>query len=152
MRNALLLLFLVSVEICTSAAQVEQDRDAQSKIIALERLAKLQAMEAKDLKTLDGLLDERFQAVDPQGNLLTKVEALAFVNSTDSIRYALRGLMVRVHNGTAVVTGLYEIKMVLRGKLTMQHGRFVDTWLLSNGHWVAISSLATPENSGSAGK
>ena len=35
-----------------------QEADAESKIIALERVAKLQACEAKDLRTLDAMLDD----------------------------------------------------------------------------------------------
>ena len=50
------------------------DPNAESKILALERIAKLQACETRDLRTLDTMLDEAFAYVNPQGRLLTKSE------------------------------------------------------------------------------
>jgi hypothetical protein len=52
-------------------AQETYDPDAESKIIAMERVEKMQASEGKDLKTLDTLdtvLDADFVFVDPGAN------------------------------------------------------------------------------------
>jgi uncharacterized protein DUF4440 len=98
-----------------SCAQETHDSDAESKIMALERIAKLQAHENKDLKTLDTVLDEGFVHVDPEGRLLTKPEVLAYVQAVDSLQYIVEAMIVKLHEDTAVVTGLYRMKGVERG-------------------------------------
>ena len=127
-----------------SYAQATQDSDAESKIMALERIEKLQAYESKDLKTLDGILDEGFVHVDPEGRLLNKPEMLGYVQAVDSLQYIVEAMVVKLHGNTAVVTGLYRMKGVERGKRFARKGRFVDTWLFKNGRWVAIAALSTP--------
>ncbi len=122
------------------------DPDAESKIIALERVAKLQAYEAKDLKTLDAMLDDAFVYVDSKGRLRNKAEILAYVQATTSLQFIVKAMLVRMHGDTAVVTGLYRMKAVERGKPFDQQGRFVDTWLYKNGRWVGIASLLTPSS------
>jgi len=110
----------------------------------LERIAKLQAYESKDLKTLDGIFDEGFVHVDSDGRLLNKPEMLEYVQAADSLQYIVEAMVVKLHGNTAVVTGLYRMKGVERGKPFARKGRFVDTWLFKNGRWVAIAALLTP--------
>lgn len=124
-------------------AQQDANDDDKSRIIALERVAKLQACESKDLKTLDAVLDKDLLYVDPDGKLETKADILAFVQAADSLRYLTDAMIVQRHNDTAIVTGLYQIKGVMRGAPFLATGRFVDTWLLKNGRWVIIASLLT---------
>ena len=121
-----------------------QNRDAESKVGALERLAKLQAVEAKDLKTLADLLDDDFVCVDPKGTLLTKTDLLGYVSSAQSMRYLIQDVVVRIHGNTAVATGMFDLKAVVGGKPLSLQGRFIDTWLLKNGRWVAIASVSAP--------
>jgi hypothetical protein len=122
----------------------EADADVKSKIIALERLSKMQAYPAKDVKTLDRLLDRDFLSVNLEGRLETKADLLLFVQSADSLQYQIDEMVVRVHEETAVVTGLYQLKGWVHGLPILQRGRFVDTWLLKDGQWAAIASLSTP--------
>ena len=145
MRNAAWLVLFVFVGAQAATAQETSDSDARSKIVALERIAKLQACENKDLKMLDELLDAKFFYVDPTGKLQTKRQLMAFVAMADSLQFLTNAMVVRLHNDTAVVTGLYQIKGVVRGNPYVSRGRFVDTWLREEGRWVAIASLTTPE-------
>lgn len=145
MRNAAWLVLFVSVGVQAAAAQEASDSDARSKIIVLERIAKLQAYESKDLKILDELLDATFLYVDPSGKLQTKGQLMAFVQTSDSFQYVTDEMVVRLHDDTAIVTGLYLIKGRVRGSPYVSRGRFVDTWLNRDGRWVAIASLATPQ-------
>ena len=124
----------------------QDDPDAESKIIALERIAKLQAFEAKDLKTLDAQLDDAFVYVDSEGKLRNKAEILAYVQAANSLRFIVEAMVVRMHGDTAIVTGLYRMKAVEQGKPFDRQGRFVDTWLYKNGRWIAIASLLTPRS------
>jgi ketosteroid isomerase-like protein len=128
-------------------AQETYDPDVESKIIAMERVEKMQASEGKDLKTLDTVLDADFVFVDPGGKLQTKSDVLAYVQSVNSLQYVIEGMVVRLHGDTAVVTGLYRMTGAERGKPFVRRGRFVDTWLHKNGRWVAIASLSTPSGS-----
>lgn len=139
-------LTLVVVLACVGASygQVVRDSDSESKIIALERLARVQAYATKDLKTLDTILDTDFVYVDPNGLLLTKSEVLANVKAVDSLQTVTEAMVVRLHGDTAIVTGLYRMEGAERGKPFVRRGRFVDTWLHRDKRWVEIASLWTP--------
>ena len=138
------LIVLVFGALQTTWSQDVLDRALKSKIIALERVAKIQAFESKDLKTLEAVLDDRFLSVDASGKLQTKADLIAFVQATDWLQYQLSDMDVRIHKDTIVVTGLYQIKGVARVKGLLQSGRFVDTWRLKDGAWILIASLSTP--------
>jgi len=130
-----------------SYAQATDNSNAESGLMALERIVKLQAYESKDLKTLDTILDDSFVQVDPEGRIVTKPEILEYVQAVDSLQYIVEAMVVKLHGNTAVVTGLYRMKGVERGKPFARKGRFVDTWLYKNGRWVAIAGLSTPSGS-----
>ena len=127
-----------------SCAQGSYESDAASKLIALERVEKLQAWPSKDMKTLDAMCDEAFVYVDPEGRLMTKPEVLAYIHSVDSLQLVAEAMSVTLHGNTAIVTGLYRMKGVERGRPFPRRGRFVDTWLHKNSGWVAIASVLTP--------
>jgi len=127
-----------------SFAQTTDDPDIESRIVALENVAKVQARKAKRHKTLYAILDDDFVEVDQEGRVRTKAGFLAYVQSTDALQYNLTSMIVRLHRDTAIVTGLYTIKGLAGGKPFWQRGRFVDTWLQKNGRWVTIASLSTP--------
>jgi ketosteroid isomerase-like protein len=125
-------------------AQQVDDPDAESKIIAMERIAKLQACDNKDPKTLRTILDDAFVAVNQEGRVLTKTELLMCVQAIKSFQFTMDQMVVKLHGDTAIVTGLYRMRGVERGKPFLRRGRFVDTWLHKRGRWVAIASLSTP--------
>ena len=142
MKAAVYVLFLWFAGIAACPGQ-DGDRDTASKLMALER-ASLQACEAKDLNTLDAILDEAFVLVDADGSLQTKSTFLIFVQSADSLKYLTDDMFVRVHGNTAIVTGIVQSKAIIRGKSSLQRARFVDTWLFREGRWVTIGTLFTP--------
>jgi len=139
MRTGLLAAFCLAALCCT--AQVTQDSSAEQELLALERVAKLQACESKDLDTLDGILDDGFLYVDPSGKHYTKREFFTFVKSADSFQYVTEAMAVRLHGNTAIVTGVYQIRIVLHGQPSLERGRFVDTWLFENGKWKGVASI-----------
>lgn len=143
MRNVYLglLLLITSVPLRT---QDGDDPDVKSKITALERLSKVQAWKAKDIRTLDKLLDDGYQLVNLNGKLENKSEVLAFVQSADIVDYIADSMVVRTHGETAIMTGLYQIRGLHHGQPFVEHGRFVDTWVLKEGRWVTIATLTTP--------
>jgi ketosteroid isomerase-like protein len=113
-------------------AQEPSDSDVGSKIIALENLWN-QAAEAKDLDALDRILDDAFVYVDSDGRLMTKTEVLADVKSSQGIRVTSDSMVVHLHGDTAVVTGIYKITGLERGRRFVRRDRFVDTWRYKNG-------------------
>lgn len=117
---------------------------AERELLGMERVLKLQALQSRDLKTLDDMLDDSFVLIDPDGKYFSKTQLLAFVKSADVLQFIGEGMVVRVHGNTAVVTGLYQIKTVLHGKPGLERGRFVDTWLREKGKWKGISSIDVP--------
>lgn len=149
MRMAAFTLLLALVQTCAAYGQTRGDadtksEDVKSKIVALERLSKAQACKAKDIKTLDAILDDRFLFVDIYGRLQTKADLLHSVQAAESLQYTVDAMDVRLHQDTAVVTGLYQVKAVMHGTLFQQRGRFVDTWQLKGGNWFVIASLSVP--------
>jgi hypothetical protein len=138
----LTMLFAVLASPCTG--QGGDHRDIEGKLLALERVGKLQATQLKDLKMLNEILDESFVVVDQDGVLMNKAQVLAYVQKAISLRYLTSDMTVRLHGDTAIVTGTYRLNGILAGKRIDQRGRFVDTWLEKNGRWVAIASLSTP--------
>jgi ketosteroid isomerase-like protein len=143
-RAVILGFLLAGLGTVQSFAQTTHDPDIESRIVALENVAKVQACKAKDINTLYAILDDQFFEVDQKGRMRTKAGFLSYVQSTDALQYALSSMVVRFHGDTAIVTGLYTIKGLVDGKPFRQRGRFVDTWLQKNGRWVVIASLSTP--------
>jgi ketosteroid isomerase-like protein len=127
----------------TGYAQETSAFAVASKIIALEH-AWNRASEARDLTSLDKLLDDAFVYVEANGRLLTKSEALAHVKRSDVLQVLAESMEVHFHGNTAVVTGILRTKSMKRGRPSVQSGRFVDTWLFKKGRWVSIASLVTP--------
>ena len=127
----------------TLCAQQRSDFDISSKILALEN-AWNRASENKDIRGLDNLLDENFLFVDLNGQLMNKAEVLKDVQDSDVHQVVTQSMIVRLHGNTAIVTGLFQMKAVVRGKRVLQRGRFIDTWLRKDERWVAIGSLTTP--------
>ena len=131
--------------VCLAMAAVGQAPDSyvESKIRALEGL-KMQAYRAEDLRTLDKILDDSFVSVSQDGEERSKPKVLVRLKEVASSQYLLDQMIVRLHGETAIVTGLYEMHGVRRGKAFVERGRFVDTWLNKDGQWVMIASVSTP--------
>ena len=144
MKALIGMLLLACLGVPPGNSQVIRAADPKSTIIALERVGKMQASELQDLKTLNIILDNSFVSVDREGTLMNKAEVLAYVQSVDALRFATEAMFVNVHGDTAIVTGLYRIRGVERGKPFLRRERFVDTWFYKKGQWIAIASLSTP--------
>ncbi len=145
MWRGLLLTMLLAVLLSPGAGQDIDRRDIEGKLLALERVGKLQATQLKDLKMLNEVLDENFVLVDQDGAVMNKAQVLAYVQMATSLRYLTGEMTVRLHGRTAIVTaGTYRLNGVVAGKSIERRGQFVDTWLEKEGKWVAIASLSTP--------
>jgi ketosteroid isomerase-like protein len=118
------------------------DSDVETKILAMQHMWG-QAYVNKDPKALERILDDAFVNVDSDGMLQTKAEVVAEVNTSTAVQFLTESMVVHLHGNAAIVTGVFEIKGVDRGKPYAQRERFVDTWLYKNGQWVSIAGLVT---------
>jgi|SRR5580700_6189050 ketosteroid isomerase-like protein len=114
--------------------------DVESKILATEHIWG-QAYVSKDPKALGMILDDAFVNIDSDGNLQTKADVLSEVKTSTVLQFLTESMVVNLHGNTAIVTGIFEIKGVDRGKPYAQRERFVDTWLYKNEQWVSIAGL-----------
>jgi ketosteroid isomerase-like protein len=123
-------------------ALMDSDSDARAKILAMEQVWS-QAYVSKDSKALEKILDDAFVNVDSNGKLQTKADVLAEVRTSSALQFLTESMAVHLHGDTAIVTGIYLIKGVDRGKPYAQRERFVDTWFYKNGQWISIAGLIT---------
>src|SRR5260370_40598972 len=70
MWRGLLLTMLLAGFASGGAGQDSDRRDIEGKLVALEKAGKLQAIQLKDLKMLNEVLDDNFIFVDQDGSLL----------------------------------------------------------------------------------
>jgi ketosteroid isomerase-like protein len=144
MKKLVLIAVIACLGLRPNYAQSSYARDTESKLMALERVIRLQALPSKDLNTLNTFLADEFVLVTVDGTTKSKQELWAYLQSVDSLRYSMQEMIVREHGATAIVTGLFQMWGMQRGKPFVRRGRFVDTWLNREGRWVLLASVSTP--------
>jgi len=142
--SLLLLLGLPPGVALQARAQETELSAAQSKVIALEN-AWNQAEERKDAKALDGILDNSLVYTDYDGAMMTKADFLASVKAParHPEQQVTESMNAHVYGDIAVVTGVYRVKGMDKGKPYLRRGRFTDTWISRNGTWVCVASQFT---------
>src|SRR5580698_7797418 len=110
----MLVALLASVVTSAGYAQ-DADSDVEAKILATEHMWG-QAYVSKDPKALERILDDAFVNVDSDGILQTKAEVVAEVNTSTAVQFLTESMVVHLHGNAAIVTGVFEIKGVDRGK------------------------------------
>lgn len=141
MKTLMLVALLASVGTSAGYAQ-DADSDVEAKILATQHMWG-QAYVSKDPKALERILDDAFVNVDSDGILQTKAEVVAEVRTSTVVQFLTESMVVHLHGNTALVTGIFQLKGVDRGKPYAQRERFVDTWFHKNGQWVSIAGLVT---------
>jgi ketosteroid isomerase-like protein len=142
LRMLMLVTLLACAGTSSGYAPAGSDSDAGAKILAMERIWG-QSYLSKDPKALERILDDAFVNVDSDGKLQTKADVLAEVRTSTALQFLTESMAVYLHGNTAIVTGVFLIKGVERGKPYVQRERFVDTWLYRSGQWVSIAGLVT---------
>lgn len=141
MKTLMLVALLASVGTSAGYAQ-DADSDVEAKILATQHMWG-QAYVSKDPKALERILDDAFVNVDSDGILQSKAEVVAEVRTSTVVQFLTESMVVHLHGNTALVTGIFQLKGVDRGKPYAQRERFVDTWFHKNGQWVSIAGLVT---------
>ena len=123
--------------------------DDAGRVLALE-IAWNHAIETKDTKAIDMLLEDTMVAVESDGTLATKSEYLAGIKSADfqPSQAVNEKNFVHMYGNTAVAVGLFRIKEMEKGKSVTHRERTIDTWVKANGTWKCVSAVAVRIPSG----
>jgi len=116
----------------------------ESKILALESAWNL-AEENKDINALDQLLADSLAYTDFDGSFMNKAQFLTAVkNGTpNSDQITNDDVVVHLYGNSAIVTGGYREKGIVKGKPVLRRGRFTDSWVNQNGTWLCVASQST---------
>ncbi len=137
-----------AVLVCASLLLSAQDQSGLSSdgalILSLEKAWNL-AEEHKDVHALEQLLSSTLVYTDIDGSFMDRAQFLGSVknSSPEEDRFIYEDLKVRVYGDSAVVTGMYHEKGILKGKPISRRGRFTDTWVKENGTWLCVASQNT---------
>jgi ketosteroid isomerase-like protein len=145
MKSISYVMILVCSALVSALAQDAGVAAARSNILALEH-AWDQAQERGDPKGLATIFDNALIFVDYDGKVLTKAEYMARVksNNTHMAQIVAEQMVVQIFGETAIVVGTYRVKGVENGSPYLRRGRFVDTWVLTGGHWICVAAATTP--------
>jgi ketosteroid isomerase-like protein len=134
-----MVLFL-ALTCATSPRGWSQDPDnAASRIVALENTWS-RAAAAKDLRALDALLDDSFVYINFDGRVLTKTAVMADVTASTVQQFVTSEMVAHFYGNVTIVTGVFKLKGIDKGKAFQVQGRFTDTWIHKSRVWVCVAS------------
>ena len=146
MRAGLLVAAMAYLFLPAAPAQNTAERDAGSKIRALE-IVWNQAQEKGDVRALNMIFDSSMIYIEEDGSQETKAQFLSRIAREvgSDVQWQVNpNMRVRVYDDTAVVVGTYRVKGVRGGKPYVRAGRFIDTWAFKTGKWLCVVAQATP--------
>lgn len=129
---------LLVAAICTISgnAQSSPANDRQE-LLTLEQ-SWLDAIQHRDLKFLDALLDDAFVDTPPDGHLRSKQDVLKTPVAQNVESEKLQDLSVRLHGDVAVVTGVNVVTGREHSYVATVH--FTDVFQKQAGKWKAIAA------------
>ena len=144
MKCHLLLFALLAVPLTAAAQSSPQASPNETKILALEN-AWGQAEKLRDSKALDSLLDNSLVYIRYDGGVWNKAEYLASLNDQTSHEEQAvnENMSAHVYGDAALVTGIYRVKGLEKGKPYSRRERFIDTWVRRNDGWICVASQVT---------
>ena len=104
------------------------------------------ASKAGNADALAPMLADDFVALDSDGSMRTKSEALARMKKAKWVTNEIGDMKVMVHGDAAVVTGSWTGKGTdADGKAIDAKERWADTWVkMNNGKWQCVVSASAP--------
>jgi len=145
MKIAALVCFVfVAVSLLLPAQERGNLSPDESLILTLERAWNV-AEEHKDIRALDQLLSSTLAYTDYDGSFMNKAQFLASVKTAglDADQITNETANVQVYGASAIVTGIYHEKGLVKGKPVSRRGRFTDSWVKENGSWMCVASQST---------
>jgi len=102
-----------------------------------------EAAQFRDVKALESIFDDSLVYVHIDGRLMTKARVLADTKAASVVDIVVESSTAQAHGNTVIVSGVLQLKGVERGKPYLRHGRFIDTWVYEEGHWLCVASMTT---------
>lgn len=142
---ALLALGSIVVPSLASVAGAQDASPIAQNLIDMEH-AWAKASKAGDAEALAPLLADNFVALDSDGTMRNKVEALARTKKAKWVTNEISDLKVTVHGDAAVVTGGWVGKGTDGAGVAVDaKERWADTWVkMSSGKWQCVASASAP--------
>jgi len=139
MRKRALIAVLCLAVAATVSARAQES--GESAIRALE-LKMLDCYKLRQVEVFAAVLDEDFVITFEDGSTYSKTGYLSYsASSSTQVELAEIGEMkVRMHGGTAVVTGVYHEKGVDAQKQYDYRDRFTDIWMKKSGKWRLVAA------------
>ena len=137
------ILAVVMLPLSPAPAQQTQRSEEGARLLALDNSWN-RALEARDVKALDLLLDDTVKSVDIDGSLQSKAEFLASIKAPDyspPAHAVTEQSSVEVYGDSAVVVGIFRTSGVDKGKRFLKRERFVDTWARVKGTWKCVATV-----------
>lgn len=98
----------------------------------------------RDVRALASIFDESLIYVHIDGRLMNKASVLADTKALSPVDIVVDSSVARADGRVVIVTGVLHLKGITAGRPYLQHGRYLDTWILTGDHWVCVSSMTTP--------
>jgi ketosteroid isomerase-like protein len=143
MRKALVCAAMLMWGAMWTGAEQQTSSDEGGRVLALET-AWNHALEAKDTKALNMVLDNTFVSLDIDGSVTNKSEFLAGIKSAayQPSQAVTEQSNVQVYGNAAVVVGIFRVKGTEKGKPYVRRERFIDTWIKINGAWQCVATTS----------
>lgn len=104
-----------------------------------------EAFERRDMAALDRFMAEEYVVTDPLGNVRTKAESLAAIESNEVLFESTKShnVHVRINGDTAIVTGRSTFRGRYKGWSMCGQYQYTDVLVMRGGYWMAVSSHIT---------
>jgi ketosteroid isomerase-like protein len=108
------------------------------------------AFERKDLTTLDQFMADEYILTDPLGNVRSKAESLAAIETNEVYFESTQSddVEVRINGDTAVVTGRSTFRGRYKGWSMTGQYQYTDILVKRRGEWKAVGSHITALGTG----
>ena len=104
-----------------------------------------EAFERRDMAALDRLMADEYVVTDPLGNVRSKAESLAAIESNEVLFESSTSdnVHVRVNGDTAIITGRSSFRGRYKGWSMAGQYQYTDVLVKRDGYWRAVSSHIT---------
>lgn len=104
-----------------------------------------EAFERRDMTALERFMADEYVVTDPLGNVRSKAESLAAIESNEVLFESTKSdnVHVRVNGDTAIVTGRSTFRGRYKGWSMCGQYQYTDVLVKRGGYWKAVSSHIT---------
>jgi ketosteroid isomerase-like protein len=121
-----------TAEIEKEVLHVEEERD--------------QALQKRDVATLDRIYADELVFINTRGQLFTKAQRLADIGSgkVEYFAYKQGDYSFKVYGNTVVMTGRTSSVVKFQGRLNQIPRQFTNVYIKTDGQWRLVAHQATP--------